>query len=220
MEEFTDKISITVQKGKVDINSPYPPDMKGQHGADELTREALDAGVPANDILNNALIPAMAIVGGLFREKKLFVPQVLMSARAMSRAMVHLKPYFTSGEIKERGTFVVGTVAGDLHDIGKNLASMMIEGSGWRVVDLGVDVKSEKFIDAVKEYPGCIVGMSALLTTTMESMEKAVKEMKSLLPDQKIIVGGAPLNAEFAARIGADLYAQTPQAAVSYLNSL
>jgi len=100
MEEFTDKISLTVQKGKVDINSPYPPDMKGQPGADELTREALDAGVPANDILNNALIPAMAIVGGLFREKKLFVPQVLMSARAMSRAMVHLKPYFTSGEIR------------------------------------------------------------------------------------------------------------------------
>ena len=220
MEEFTDKISLTVQKGKVDINSPYPPDMKGQPGADELTMEALDAGVPANDILNNALIPAMAIVGGLFREKKLFVPQVLMSARAMSRAMVHLKPYFTSGEIKERGTFVVGTVAGDLHDIGKNLASMMIEGSGWRVVDLGVDVKSEKFIDAAREYPGCIVGMSALLTTTMESMEKAVKEMKTLLPAQRIIVGGAPLNAEFAARIGADLYAQTPQAAVSYLNSL
>lgn len=220
MEEFTDKISLTVQKGKVDINSPYPPDMKGQPGADELTREALDAGVPANDILNNALIPAMAIVGGLFREKKLFVPQVLMSARAMSRAMVHLKPYFTSGEIKERGTFVVGTVAGDLHDIGKNLASMMIEGSGWRVEDLGVDVKSEKFIDAAREYPGCIVGMSALLTTTMESMEKAVKEMKTLLPAQRIIVGGAPLNAEFAARIGADLYAQTPQAAVSYLNSL
>lgn len=220
MEEFTNKISLSVQKGKVDINSPYPPDMKGQPGADELTREALDAGVPANDILNNALIPAMAIVGGLFREKKLFVPQVLMSARAMSRAMVHLKPYFTSGEIKERGTFVVGTVAGDLHDIGKNLASMMIEGSGWRVVDLGVDVKSEKFIDAAREYPGCIVGMSALLTTTMESMEKAVREMKSLMPAQRIIVGGAPLNAEFAERIGADLYAQTPQAAVSYLNSL
>lgn len=220
MEEFTDKISLSVQKGKVDINSPYPPDMKGQPGADELTRAALDAGVLANEILNSALIPAMAIVGGLFREKKLFVPQVLMSARAMSRAMVHLKPYFTSGEIRERGVFVVGTVAGDLHDIGKNLASMMIEGSGWRVVDLGVDVKSEKFIEAAREYPGCIIGMSALLTTTMESMEKAVREMKGLMPDQKVIVGGAPLNAEFAQRIGADLYAQTPQSAVSFLNTL
>lgn len=220
MEEFTDKISLAVQKGKVDINSPYPPYMKGQPGADELTRAALDAGVSANEILNSALIPAMAIVGGLFREKKLFVPQVLMSARAMSRAMVHLKPYFTSGEIRERGVFVVGTVAGDLHDIGKNLASMMIEGSGWRVVDLGVDVKSEKFIEAAREYPGCIIGMSALLTTTMESMEMAVREMKGLMPDQKVIVGGAPLNAEFAHRIGADLYAQTPQSAVSFLNSL
>ena len=156
MEEFTEKISMAVQKGKVDINSPYPPDMKGHTGADELTREALKSGVQASDILNNALIPAMAFVGGLFREKKLFVPQALMSARAMSRAMVHLKPYFASGEIKERGTFVVVTVAGDLHDIGKNLASMMIEGSRWRVVDLGVDVKSEKFIDAAWSIPAAL----------------------------------------------------------------
>ncbi|MFA6334875.1 MAG: corrinoid protein [Bacteroidales bacterium] len=220
MNSFIERISLSIQKGKIDIKSPYPPDMRGEQGADELTREALDNGVSANDILNKAMIPAMGVVGELFKEKKLFVPQVLMSAKAMNSAMLHLKPYFNSGEIKQRGTFVIGTVAGDLHDIGKNLVSMMIEGCGWRVVDLGVDVKTEQFIDAVCEYPGCIVGMSALLTTTMESMEKSVRELRTSFPSQKILVGGAPLNKEFAFKIGADLYAPNPQVAVEYINAI
>jgi len=220
MNDYIERISMAIQRGKVDIKSPYPPDMKGEPGADELTREALDNGVMANNILTEAMIPAMGIVGELFKNKKLFVPQVLMSARAMNSAMLHLKPYFTSGEIKQRGTFIIGTVAGDLHDIGKNLVAMMIEGSGWKVVDLGTDVKTEKFIDAIIENPGCIVGMSALLTTTMESMEKSVRELRSSFPEQKILVGGAPLNKEFAQRIGADLYAPNPQVAVEYINSI
>jgi len=220
MNNFIDRISISIQRGKIDANSPYPPDMKGEPGADELTREALQNGVAANDILTLAMIPAMGIVGELFKDKKLFVPQVLMSAKAMNSAMLHLKPYFTSGEIKQRGTFVIGTVSGDLHDIGKNLVSMMIEGSGWRVVDLGVDVKTERLIEAVQENPGCILGMSALLTTTMESMEKSVRELRSNYPSQRILVGGAPLNKEFAFRIGADMYAPNPQVAVEYINSI
>jgi len=219
MDHYIEMISIAIQRGKVDIKSPYPPDMKGQTGADELTREALDQGVVANDILTKAMIPAMGVVGELFKNKKLFVPQVLMSARAMNSAMLHLKPYFNSGEIKQRGTFVIGTVAGDLHDIGKNLVAMMIEGSGWKVVDLGTDVKTDKFIDAIIENPDCIVGMSALLTTTMESMEKSVRELRISFPHQKILVGGAPLNKEFAFKIGADLYAPNPQVAVEYINS-
>jgi len=219
MDGYIERISIAIQRGKVDIKSSYPPDMKGQTGADELTREALDHGVIANDILKKAMIPAMGIVGDLFKDKKLFVPQVLMSARAMNSAMLHLKPYFKSGEIKQRGTFVIGTVAGDLHDIGKNLVAMMIEGSGWKVVDLGTDVKTDKFIDAIIENPDCIVGMSALLTTTMESMEKSVRELRISFPTQKILVGGAPLNKEFAFKIGADLYAPNPQVAVEYINS-
>ncbi|MEN6619858.1 MAG: corrinoid protein [Rikenellaceae bacterium] len=214
-----EKISISIQRGKVDVKSSYPPDMKGEPGADELTKEALENGVLANEILTMAMIPAMGIVGELFKEKKLFVPQVLMSAKAMNSAMLHLKPYFTTGEIKQRGTFIIGTVSGDLHDIGKNLVAMMIEGSGWRVVDLGVDVKTERFIDALKENPGCILGMSALLTTTMESMEKSVQEVRNYFPSQKILVGGAPLNKEFAFKIGADLYAPNPQVAVEYINS-
>ncbi|NTU95042.1 MAG: cobalamin-binding protein [Bacteroidales bacterium] len=220
MEDFIGRISISIQKGKVDINSPYPPDMKGLPGAFELTGEALENGVSANDILTKAMIPAMGIVGDLFKDKKLFVPQVLMCAKAMNSAMTHLKPYFSSGEIQKRGTFVIGTVSGDLHDIGKNLVSMMIEGSGWTVVDLGVDVKTEKFLEAIGDNPGCILGMSALLTTTMESMEKSVRTLRETFPSQKIIVGGAPLNKEFANKIGADLFAPNPQIAVEFINSL
>ncbi len=220
MDNFLEKISLCIQKGKIDIKSPYPPEMKGEWGADEWTREALEKGIKANDILSLAMIPAMGIIGELFREKKLFVPQVLMSAKAMNSAMVHLKPFFSSGEIKQKGVFIIGTVAGDLHDIGKNLVSMMIEGSGWKVIDLGVDVKTQSFIDAIESNPDAVLGMSALLTTTMESMERSVKEIKQSYPSQKILVGGAPLNSEFAQKIGADLYAPNPQSAVEYLNCL
>lgn len=219
MDNYIEKISICIQKGKINMDSPYPPDMKGLPGADELTGEALKNGVKANEILTGAMIPAMGIVGELFKDKKLFVPQVLMSAKAMNSALVHLRPYFTSGEIKRRGTFIIGTVAGDLHDIGKNLVSMMIEGSGWDVIDLGVDVKSEQFLEAVKSNPNAVLGMSALLTTTMESMEKSVRQIRESYPDLKILVGGAPLNSEFAKRIGANLYAPNPQVAVEFLNS-
>jgi 5-methyltetrahydrofolate--homocysteine methyltransferase len=218
MENYIEKISLCIKKGKVNSDSPYPPDMKGMPGADELTAEALLNGIKANEILTGAMIPAMGVVGELFKDKKLFVPQVLMSAKAMNSALMHLKPYFSSGEIKRRGTFIIGTVAGDLHDIGKNLVSMMVEGSGWDVVDLGVDVKTDRFLSAVKEYPDAVIGMSALLTTTMESMERSVKDIRSIFPDLKILVGGAPLNAEFAARIGATLYAPNPQVAVEFLN--
>ena len=220
MENLIEKISLCIQKGKIDLKSPYPPELKGEKGADELTGEALDSGISANDILTKAMIPAMGIVGDLFREKKLFVPQVLMSAKAMNSSMIHLKPYFNSGEIKKRGTFIIGTVSGDLHDIGKNLVSMMVEGSGWQVVDLGVDVRSDRFIEAINQYPGSVLGMSALLTTTMESMERSVKEIKELFPNQTIIVGGAPLSNSFAMEIGADLYAPNPQVAVEYLNKI
>lgn len=219
MDNYIEKISICIQRGKVNFDSPYPPDMKGLPGADELTGEALQNGIKANEILTGAMIPAMGIVGEQFKDKKLFVPQVLMSAKAMNSALKHLKPYFSSGEIQRRGTFIIGTVAGDLHDIGKNLVSMMIEGSGWDVIDLGVDVKSEQFMEAVGSNPNAVLGMSALLTTTMESMEKAVRQIRESYPDLKILVGGAPLNSEFAKRIGANLYAPNPQVAVEYLNS-
>lgn len=213
------KIAHCVEFGKIDQKSPYPPDMKDQPGADELTMQALDEGIKPDEILNQGLVLGMEKVGKKFAENKVFVPQMLMSAKAMSKAMDHLKPFFTSGEVKRKGKFVIGTVSGDLHDIGKNLVAMMVEGGGWEVIDLGTDVKLEKFIETIKEHPGCAVGLSALLTTTMTNMEKIVKEIKATIPETRILIGGAPVNEEFKAKIGADFYSPDPQGAVEYLNS-
>ena len=126
---LTNQISECVEKGKVNTSSPYPPQMKGQPGADELTRQALDEGASPGDILNLALIPAMNRVGQKYTANEIFVPQMLLSAKAMSASMAHLKPFFQSGEVKRKGVFIMGTVMGDLHDIGKNLCCMMVEGA-------------------------------------------------------------------------------------------
>jgi methanogenic corrinoid protein MtbC1 len=220
MEKILEQLFDVVEQGKVDKNSPYPPQLKGQDGALELTRLAIESGVEPKQILENALIPAMAKVGKKFADKVIFVPQMLMSAKAMGVSMMQLKPFFVSGEIKTRGTFIIGTVKGDLHDIGKNLASMMIEGSGWTIIDLGVDVGSERFIEALQSNPGAILGLSALLTTTMVNMQEIVTDVKNQLPETKIFIGGAPVNADFCEKIGADFYAADPQAAVELLSKL
>jgi methanogenic corrinoid protein MtbC1 len=220
MENILEKLTHCVEFGKINLASPFPPDMKGMEGADELAKKALEEGVSPTDILTLGLVPGMDRVGKKFSENKVFVPQMLMSAKAMNAAMMHLKPYFTSGAVKRKGVFVIGTVAGDLHDIGKNLVKMMIEGAGWEVIDLGVDVKTEKFIETVKQYPGSLVGLSALLTTTMVNMEKTVKELKSEVPGTKVLIGGAPLNDDFCKKIGADFYSSGPQGAVEFLNQL
>jgi methanogenic corrinoid protein MtbC1 len=220
MSELINKLKEAVELGKVDINSPYPPQLKGQKGASELAKLALDENILPQNILSDALIPAMDVVGKRFSENKIFVPQMLMSAKAMGAAMFHLKPFFQSGEIKSKGTFIMGTVKGDLHDIGKNLVSMMIEGSGWTVIDLGVDVPSEKYINALKENEGAVIGMSALLTTTMVNMEDIINDIRKEFSDTKILIGGAPITAEYADKIGADFYSPSPQGAVEYLNVL
>jgi methanogenic corrinoid protein MtbC1 len=218
MSELIKKLLEAVELGKVDKAAPFPPQLKDQDGASELTKEALETGVSPNDILSNALIPAMDSVGTRFSENKIFVPQMLMSAKAMGAAMFHLKPFFTSGELESKGTFIMGTVKGDLHDIGKNLVIMMVEGSGWTVIDLGVDVPSEKYIEAIKENEGAVVGMSALLTTTMVSMRDIVSDIREECGnDVKICVGGAPVTDEFCKDIGADLYSIDPQGLVEYL---
>lgn len=165
-------------------------------------------------------MPGMERVGVKFRENKVFVPQVLMSAKAMNTAMVHLKPFFLTGEAKQKGTVIIGTVEGDLHDIGKNLVAMMVEGNGYKVIDLGVDVKPEQFVNSLKENPGAFVGLSALLTTTMPGMEKITKVVKEAVPGSKVAVGGAPVTQEFCNKIGADIYSRDPQGFVEYLNAL
>jgi methanogenic corrinoid protein MtbC1 len=220
MEELLDKIAICVERGKIDIKSVYPPDLKGQIGTDELTKEAIEKGITAADILEKGLIVGMNNIGKKFKENKVFVPDVLMAAKAMKAGMSHLKPFFQSGEVKRKGAFIIGTVAGDLHDIGKNLVSMMIEGAGWEVIDLGIDVSSEKFIDAIDEKPGAVVGLSSLLTTTMTSMEQSVKDIRAKYPGIKILIGGAPVSQSFASQIGADGYSPDPQGAIDFLNGI
>jgi 5-methyltetrahydrofolate--homocysteine methyltransferase len=218
--ELVQKIAECVEFGKVNKAAPFPPNMKGQDGADELTKLALEQGVKPSDILNEALIKAMNKVGEKFSEKKIFVPQMLISAKAMNAAMAHLKPYFQSGEVQRKGKFIIGTVAGDLHDIGKNLVAMIIEGAGWEVIDLGVDVSSAKFIQSIQQNPEAVIGLSALLTTTMHSMKTIVGDIKSQFPGSKLIIGGAPVTEQFRVEIGADYYSSDPQGAVSCLNAI
>lgn len=220
MEEILQQIADCVEFGKINLASPYPPTMKGQEGADELTKKALEMGIAPQEILNKSLIIGMGKIGVKFRENKVFVPQVLMSAKAMSTAMIHLKPYFISGAVQRKGVFILGTVEGDLHDIGKNLVGMMVEGSGFEVIDLGVDVKTDKFMEALNLHPDAFVGLSALLTTTMGAMEKTNKVLKETFPKAITFIGGAPVSDKFREQIGADYYSADPQGLVEILNNL
>ncbi len=219
MSELLSKIADCIEFGKINKASPYPPQMKEQDGADEFTKQALNEGINPQDILTKGLMIGMQKIGVKFRENKVFVPQVLMSAKAMSTAMLHLKPFFASGAVVQKGTFIIGTVEGDLHDIGKNLVSMMVEGNGWKVVDLGTDVKADQFVAALKENENAFVGLSALLTTTMVNMEKITKAIKEAVPGAIVAVGGAPVTDDFRQKVGADAYASDPQGLVEYLDS-
>jgi methanogenic corrinoid protein MtbC1 len=220
MNDLLEKIILCVENGKVNKDAPYPPQMKGEDGADELTKKALEAGIKPETILKEALVIGMDKVGQKFSEKKIFIPQMLMAAKAMNAAIEHLKPFFNSGEVKRKGKIIIATVQGDLHDIGKNLVKMAIEGSGWEVIDLGVDVKAEKIMEVLGQHPDALVGLSALLTTTMDSMEKTVTALKQKYPQNKILVGGAPVTEDFRQKIGADFYSPDPQGAVKFLNEL
>ena len=181
----------------------------GKHNeVDRLTKQALDEDFQANDILDDGLIAGMAIVGIKFRDNVIFVPEVLVAARAMKAGMTHIEPILSASGIEPMGTVIMGTVKGDLHDIGKNLCIMMLRGAGFVVHDLGVDTKPDEFIDAVMEHGAEILGMSALLTTTMPNMGKTIEafEEVGLRDTVKIMLGGAPLSQEFADDMGADAY--------------
>ena len=185
-------------------------------GIEALTKEATSKGVTAGTIIDEYLMPAMAEVGRLYEEGEYFIPEMLMSARAMQASMAILKPLIVGDEVKTVGRVVIGTVEGDLHDIGKTLVGMMLESAGFEVHDLGVDVKPEKFVAAVRNLKPRIVGMSAMLTTTMVAMERVIEALKEAgLRDKLIVmVGGAPLTAEFVASIGADGFAEDAAGAV------
>jgi methanogenic corrinoid protein MtbC1 len=220
MENILDQLSLCIEKGKVDQKATFPPDMIDQAGADELTQKALNKGIAPEEILNEALFKGMKSIGVKFRDNKVFVPEVLMAAKAMTMAMTHLRPFFKQGIIKKKGTFIIGTAAGDMHDIGKTLVAMIVEGGGWDIIDLGTNVSTEKFLEAIEANPGCSLGISALLTTTMVNMGKTVKVIKALYPDIQILVGGAPVNSSFCKNIGADYYSPEPHGALDFLNQL
>ena len=181
---------------------------------------ALDAGQNPQEIIDGNMVPAMEAIGKEFAEGKVFVPNLLLSARAMKGALEILKPLMQAGNTSILGTAVIGTVKGDLHDIGKNLVASMLEGRGFKVINLGADVSKEKFIEAAKENNADIICLSALLTTTMGYMKEVVDAVRESGLKVKIMVGGAPLNAEYAKSIGADGYSSNANEAVNLAKSL
>jgi 5-methyltetrahydrofolate--homocysteine methyltransferase len=202
MSEILSEISTAVIEGNVDDIT-------------DLTEDALDEGLEAQEILNNGLMPGMDHVGAEFRAGNMFVPEVLRSARSMQASMNILKPLLIESGVKMVGKVLLGTVKGDLHDIGKNLVGMMCEGAGFEVKDLGKDVAPEGFVEAVKDFEPDVIGMSALLTTTMRSMEHTIKALEEAgMRDRvKVMIGGAPVTQSFADQIGADGYASNAAAA-------
>ncbi len=191
-----------------------------QSTAVEITRQSLAEGTPAKSVLDDGLIAGMEVVGARFKKNEIYIPEVLIAARAMKMAMEVLEPELVKAGVEPVGKLAIGTVQGDLHDIGKNLVAMMLKGAGFDVVDLGVDVGPEKFVEQAKAKGIQLIGMSALLTTTMPGMEKTVKALKGAGLSTKVIVGGAPVTQDYADRIGADGYAADAASAVDMAKSL
>lgn len=186
-----------------------------------LTQELLDGGHSPSAIVEQGLVPGMAVVGDQFKRNEIFVPEMLVAARAMKEALKLLEPLLAAAGIKPKYTVIIGTVQGDLHDIGKNLISMMWRGAGFAVIDLGTNVPAERYLAAAQEHQAHIVGLSALLTTTMPAMKETVRVLKAAgLPNTKIMIGGAPITQSFADEIGADGYAADAGTAVEVAKQL
>jgi 5-methyltetrahydrofolate--homocysteine methyltransferase len=191
-----------------------------QATAVSVTKAALSEGMAPKSILDEGLIAGMDVIGGRFKRNEVYIPEVLIAARAMKMAMEVLEPELTKAGVQPIGKLVIGTVQGDLHDIGKNLVAMMLKGAGFEVIDLGVDVSPAKFVEEARSKNAQLVGMSALLTTTMPGMEKTIKALKEAGVKAKIMVGGAPVTQSFAEKIGAQGYAPDAASAVDTAKSL
>ena len=186
----------------------------------EITRAALEEGTAAKSVLDEGLIAGMDVIGARFKNNEVFVPEVLIAARAMKMAMEILEPELVKAGVKPIVKFLIGTTQGDLHDIGKNLVAMMLKGAGFKVIDLGVDISPEKFVEQTKATGTHLVGMSALLTTTLPAMEKTVKALRDAGVSAKVMIGGAPVTQGYADKIGADGYAADAASAVDLAKSL
>jgi 5-methyltetrahydrofolate--homocysteine methyltransferase len=195
--------------------------IKGDQNASvEITKAALEEGTSAESVLNDGLIAGMEVIGDRFKKNEVYIPEVLIAARAMKMAMEILEPELVKAGVKPRGKFLIGTVQGDLHDIGKNLVAMMLKGAGFEVVDLGVDIGPEKFVEQARATGAQVVGMSALLTTTMPSIEKTLNALKEAGVPVKVMIGGAPVTQGYADKIGADGYSPDAASAVDLAKSL
>lgn len=181
---------------------------------------AIDSGIPIDDILNKGLIKAMDVIGAKFSSGEVFVPEMLMAAKSMQAGLEILKPHLSGDDLMEKGTVVIGTVKGDLHDIGKNLVSMMVEGAGFNVIDLGVDVETDTFVKEAQMHNADVICLSALLTTTMPAMAKTVKAVKEAGMKVKTIIGGAPVTDAYARQIGADGFSDNAPGAVELIRKL
>ncbi len=207
-------IKERVIQGHINAQSKYPPELEGQSGVEELVREALDEKLAVSDILRKALIAGMDTVGEKFSAGEYFVPEMMFSAKAMKAGLEILRPFMVDTDNVTVGKVILGTVQGDMHDIGKNLVGMMLEGAGFEVIDLGINTSSDKFVEAAQQHPNALVGMSALLTITMEKMRDVVETFKARGLSNKVFIGGAPVTRKFADEIGADGYATDASQAV------
>ncbi len=207
--DVLEQITVAMQRGDSDTIG-------------QLLRQALDNELAPKDILDNGLIAGMNVIGDRYKKHEIFLPEVLLAAKAMHVGMDILKPLFLKDEVPSRGRVVIGTVQGDIHDIGKNLVAIMLRGAGFEVIDLGNDVAPNKFIDTAVEQNAKIIGMSALLTTTMPVMKKVIEQLKEKRLNGRIktIIGGAPLSGEFAEHIGADAYGYDSVQAVDCIKKL
>jgi 5-methyltetrahydrofolate--homocysteine methyltransferase len=220
MPAVLDEITILIIRGRADAQKNYPPELAGQPGVKEKVEQAIAEGIEPNRIIKEGMIPGMEEVGRKFTEGDYFLPDMLMSAQAMKAGMAVLEPLLAGDTSSSLGTVILGTVKGDMHDIGKNLVGVMLEGGGFTVHDLGIDVSAEKFVEQASQHPDAVVGMSALLTTTRESMRATIDALKTAGMTNKVIVGGAAIGRAFADEIKADGFSNNAADAVPMVKQL
>ncbi len=221
--ELLEKIAFNVIQGRVEAEDEgFDPGLEGQPGVTELVNEALNQNIDPKKILIESLTESMEIVGEKFEQNEYLIPDMLASAECVGVAMDLLSPHLIKAGVESKGRFIIATVKGDLHDIGKNIVAIMLKGAGYDVVDAGSDVSSDLIIDAVKDNQAHFLGLSALLTTTMRNMEDVIDKLKSegLRDNVKVLIGGAPTSKDFAAQIGADAYCKDAFEALDVLKSM
>jgi 5-methyltetrahydrofolate--homocysteine methyltransferase len=222
-QELIEKIAFNVVQGRIEAEDEgFDEGLDGQPAVTELLREALERGLDPGPIVLEGLSKGMEVVGGKFQREEYLIPDMLASAECVGAAMDILSPHLTKAGVESRGKFVIATVAGDLHDIGKNIVSIMLKGAGYEVIDLGADVPTERIVKAVSEYQASFLGLSALLTTTMRVMGEVIEELQKsgLREGIKVLVGGAPTSEGFAKQIGADAYCKDAFQAIDILKNM